>query len=123
MKSIMSVLSVLFAVSGFAQQTPISYPTDKRIKMVAFSDNNVVPIKGAFFNSTQIQFGLNELILNVDGGDTKGWQATYHDNLPNMLFIKPTMPDSDSNMTVVTNKHTYYFSLRTHLTHSRLLDR
>ncbi|HHU0036400.1 TPA: P-type conjugative transfer protein VirB9 [Legionella pneumophila] len=112
MKSIITICSLMLAINSYAQQTPISYPTDKRIKMVAFSDNNVVPIKGAFFNSTQIQFSGDEMILNVDGGDTKGWEATYHDNLPNMLFIKPTMPDSDSNMTVVTNKHTYYFSLK-----------
>ena len=112
MKLIAATCAMALTINAYSQQTPISYPSDKRIKMVAFSDNNVVPIKGAFFNSTQIQFSADEMILNVDGGDTKGWEATYHENLPNMLFIKPTMPDSDSNMTVVTNKHTYYFSLR-----------
>lgn len=114
MKSIIFCLFLIASIGCFAQQTPISYPTDKRIKMVAFSDNNVVPINGVFFNSTQIEFGAGEQILNVDGGDKNGWQATYHENLPNMLFIKPTMPDSDSNMTVVTTRHTYYFSLKSH---------
>lgn len=111
MKKLLALVMVLTGVSSFATQTPLSFPQDKRIKRVAFSENNVIPIYGHPFTSTQILFGPDESVLDVEGGDSEGWMATYHKNVPNMLFIKPSVLDSRSNMTVVTNKHTYYFSV------------
>jgi type IV secretion system protein VirB9 len=35
--------------------------------------------------------------------------ATYKKNLPNLLFLKPTIAGSDSNLTVITTRHTHYF--------------
>jgi type IV secretion system protein VirB9 len=35
--------------------------------------------------------------------------VTYEKNLPNMLFVKPTRLGSNSNLTVVTTRHSYYF--------------
>lgn len=112
MKKTAILLMALFSVSGFAMQKPISYPEDSRIKMVAFSENNVVPINGEVFTSTQLLFGSDEFVLDVEGGDKDGWLVTHQKNIPNMLFIKPTAFNSHSNMTVVTNKHTYYFSIQ-----------
>ena len=99
-----------------AQQMPVPYPTDSRIKMVAYQENNVVPLYGKTFTSTQIIFSKDESILDVEGGDTVGWMVTYHKNLSNMIFVKPTMLNSDSNMTVVTNKHNYYFHVMSNKT-------
>lgn len=101
-----------FSLQSFAEQRPINYPNDQRIKMVAYSENNVVPIEGTVFTSTQVQFAPNEMVLDVEGGDKEGWTVTYQKNIPNMLFIKPSLLDSRSNMTVVTNRHTYYFSVK-----------
>lgn len=112
MKQLTLGLCLISCISAFAAQNPVAYPTDKRIKMVAYSENNVVPVQGTVFTSTQIQFGANEYVLDVDGGDKEGWIATHHKNIPNMLFIKPTVQDSQSNMTVVTNKHVYYFAVQ-----------
>lgn len=112
MKSTILCFLLLACLNVFAAQTPIAYPTDKRIKMVAYSENNVVPIQGAVFTTTQIQFGSNEYVLDVEGGDKEGWVVSYQKNLPNMLFIKPSVLDSQSNMTVVTNRHTYYFAIQ-----------
>lgn len=111
MRKMCLILCLLSSLSVNATQTPIAYPQDSRIKRVAYSDNNVVPIQGEVFTTTQLVFGKNEHVLDVEGGDREGWVVTYHKVLPNMLFLKPTMIDTQSNMTVVTNKHTYYFNV------------
>jgi type IV secretion system protein VirB9 len=95
--------------TAHANQVPISYPSDERIKMVSYQENNVVPIYGKTFTSTQVVFARDEYVLDIEGGDTSGWMVTHHKSLPNMVFLKPTMLGSDSNMTIVTNKHNYYF--------------
>lgn len=111
MNKLFSLLILSLSLKSYATQQPIAFPEDSRIKMVAFSDNNVVPIKGSVFTSTQLLFGSDEQVLDVEGGDKKGWRVTHQKNVPNMLFIKPSVFDSQSNITVVTNKHIYYFSV------------
>ncbi len=113
MKQLTLGFCLLASINAYATQTPIAYPSDNRIKMVAYSENNVVPIDGAVFTTTQLQFGPDEYVLDVEGGDREGWVVTYQKNIPNMLFIKPSVHDSKSNMTVVTNRHTYYFVVQT----------
>lgn len=111
-----ALISQIAVNTASAQQTPIPFPTDSRIKMVAYQENNVVPLYGKTFTSTQVMFAHDEVVLDVEGGDTTGWMVTYHKNLSNMIFIKPTMLNSDSNMTVVTNKHNYYFHVMSNKT-------
>ncbi|MGC1183144.1 TrbG/VirB9 family P-type conjugative transfer protein [Legionella sp.] len=116
------VASVLFLCqlgsTGYAALTPQSYSSDARITRVAYQDNNVVRLKGRAFVSTQILFSPQEHIVNVDGGDRDAWMVTLHDNLPNIAFIKPTVLNSDSNITIVTTRHTYYF----HVTSNKAMD-
>ncbi|KTD65366.1 P-type conjugative transfer protein VirB9 [Legionella spiritensis] len=113
------VLPLLIPViTAQAAQTPQAFPKDDRVKKVIFEDNNVVTVAATTFTSTQIVFGQSEAILDVEGGDTSGWMVTHHANLPNMMFIKPTMLNSNTNMTVVTNRHTYYF----HVLSNKSLD-
>jgi len=109
---ITALMTSLFISNAFAKQRPVPFPSDGRIKMVAYQENNVVPVNGITFTSTQIIFAKDEYVIDVEGGDTAGWMVTNPKNLPNMIFIKPTILGSDSNMTVVTNKHNYYFHIK-----------
>ncbi len=99
-------LLVLCASTAFASETPVA--KDARIKMVTYQQNQIVPVHGVTFTTTQIIFGEHETVLDVENGDSAVWMATYHKNLPTMLFLKPTLLNSNSNMTVVTNRHNYY---------------
>lgn len=109
------LISAIFGCSIITQAVAVDLPqpqsTDRRINVVNYMPDNVVPIHGQTFVTTQIQFGKDEIIENVQNGDTAAWEASINQNLPYMMFIKPTAFDSNTNMTVVTNKHTYYFSL------------
>lgn len=107
-----AIVASQFLSPSYAKQSPVPYPSDGRIKMVAYQENNVIPVEGMTFTSTQIIFAKNEYVIDVEGGDTAGWMVTNPKNLPNMIFVKPTIMDSNSNMTVVTNKHNYYFHIK-----------
>jgi len=98
-------------ISTYALENPLHLTSDNRIEVVAYSPFNVVPIYGTTFTTTQIIFDKNEFIETVQNGDLGAWTASIDKDLPYMLFVKPTTFNSNTNMTVVTNKHTYYFHL------------
>lgn len=103
--------TVLCSQSVFAVENTRGLATDSRIKVVAFQRDNVVPVIASTFTTTQIVFGRGEIIENIQNGDLDAWTVSVQKGLPNMLFLKPTILGSDTNMTVVTNLHTYYFHL------------
>jgi type IV secretion system protein VirB9 len=117
-KTMIGVILLALSTSLIAQNNPTEFPTDARIKRVTFKENNVVPVNGMTFTTTQIKFGEQERILDIEGGDTTAWMVTYHPELPNMVFIKPTIFNSKTNMTIITNQHAYYF----HLQSNKALD-
>ena len=124
MKIYIQQLNLILLISfisnmSYAELTPIPSRHDPRIENVAYQENNVVQINGHTFTSTQLVFGKDERVLDVEGGDRDGWIVTYQKNIPNMLFLKPTTLGSDSNMTVVTNRHIYYF----HVISNKSIDR
>ena len=57
-----------------------------------------------------IRFGDDEAIENVAVGDSNAWQITPNKRA-NLLFVKPLLARASTNMTVVTDKHTYLFDL------------
>jgi type IV secretion system protein VirB9 len=111
MKKSLILLSVGVSSALFAAQSPIKLSSDSRLEVVTYSESNVVPIHGTTLTSTQIAFSPEEYIKNVQNGDLGAWTASIDKNLPYMMFVKPTAYHSNTNMTVVTNKHTYFFEL------------
>lgn len=116
MKKIICLTSLILASSVYAQNKPVSFSTDSRIKHVTYQENNVIPVHGFPFISTEFQFGQSEKVIDIEGGDSVAWMVTYHPILPNIVFIKPTLFDSNSNLTIITNLHAYYFHLTSHQT-------
>jgi len=90
---------------------PRALPQDNRIKIVPYEPSNVVAILGSTFNTTQIIFEPGEMIENIQSGDAGAWQVDVQKQLPNIVFIKPTLAGSNTNLTIVTTKRTYYFQL------------
>lgn len=113
---LLSILMACITGSLWAAQNPIAYPTDARIKMVAYQKNNVVEVRANTFTSTQLIFDTSEYVTNIDGGDTAVWSVTNKKVTPNVISLKPTHLDSDSNLTVFTNKHIYYFHVTSNKT-------
>jgi type IV secretion system protein VirB9 len=100
-----------FGCLAYAEQVPQALSSDNRIQVVVFNENNVVPIHGTALTTTQIIFAPDEIIKAIQNGDLAAWSSSVDPAEPNMMFLKPTVNDSETNMTVVTNHHIYYFEL------------
>ncbi|MEO9462280.1 MAG: TrbG/VirB9 family P-type conjugative transfer protein [Marinomonas sp.] len=83
---------------------------DARLQTRFYNPNEVVTIRGRTKVQATIQFGDDERIENVAVGDSTAWQITPNKRA-SLLFVKPLSPTAKTNMTVVTNKHTYLFDL------------
>ncbi len=94
-----------------ANQNPKPLSTDSRLRVVAFNPNEVVTIVATQLISTEIQFGEDETIIWSNGGDTAAWTLDLDEDVPNIMFIKPTIDFTDTNLAVVTNKHAYHFRI------------
>lgn len=116
MKKLSIVVLMMAASISMAQNIPLAFASDNRVKHVLFKEHDVIPLKGKTFTTTDIQFGESERIISIEGGDTSAWMATYHPELPNRVFLKPTILNSKTNLTVITNLHTYYFALSSNKT-------
>lgn len=83
---------------------------DDRLVAHAYSEHEVVRIDGKAGVQATIAFGDGEAIENVAVGDSQAWQITPNKRA-DLLFVKPLEATARTNMTVVTNRHTYFFDL------------
>ena len=74
-------------------------------------DNPLSQLTRAGLQAT-VAFADNERIENVAIGDSNSWQVTPNKRA-NLLFVKPLAARARTNMTVVTDRHTYVFDLVT----------
>ncbi|GGD65577.1 type VI secretion protein [Erythrobacter arachoides] len=97
------------ATLGSALASPAA-AQDARLVERLYDPAAVVRINGQVNVQTTIQFGEGEAIENVAIGDSTTWQVTPN-RRANLLFVKPLAARASTNMTVVTNRHTYLFDL------------
>ncbi|OZA90628.1 MAG: type VI secretion protein [Erythrobacter sp. 34-65-8] len=83
---------------------------DPRLVERLYDPAQVIRIEGRTKVQATIAFGEDERIENVAIGDSGAWQVTPNKRA-NVLFVKPLSPTAATNMTVITNKHTYLFDL------------
>lgn len=91
-----------------AEITPNNHPYDSRVKVVDYNPLDVVKITTYYGVSTFVQFGDNEIIKEIAVGDEPAWNLVPRGN---RFYMKPKQKKADTNVTVVTDKRTYYFSL------------
>lgn len=83
---------------------------DERLVRRMYAENEVVRIDGRPGVQATISFGEGEAIENVAVGDSTAWQITPNKRA-DLLFVKPLESTGRTNMTVVTDRHTYFFDL------------
>lgn len=101
--------TALLASALLAVSAPVM-ADDLRLVERAYNENEVVRIDGRTGVQATIAFGKNEAIENVAVGDSQKWQITPNKRA-DLLFVKPLEANARTNMTVVTNRHTYFFDL------------
>ena len=85
--------------------------TDSRIKTYIYSPNDVYLLVLQYGFQLNVEFAKNERVQTISLGDNYAWKITPLDNL---LFIRPLERNIRTNMTIITNKNTYYFDLVSH---------
>ena len=93
---------------------------DARLQEREFDPQEVVRIEGKTNVQATIRFGEDEVIENVAIGDSQSWQVTPNKRA-DLLFVKPLSPKASTNMTVVTNRFTYFFDLVASPAHAKPL--
>jgi type IV secretion system protein VirB9 len=114
-KIVMILLLIGLLPTGYALIMPIDMKTDPRIKTVRFVQHQIVPLTISQKILTQIHFSSDEQIIQVVFGDLgyrKDWPYLVPKNVPNVLFLGTTLASGETNMTVITNEHTYYFDIQ-----------
>lgn len=83
---------------------------DNRLVTHRYNADQVVRIQGQIGVQASVAFAEDEHIENVAIGDSASWQITPNKRA-NLLFVKPLSPRARTNMTVVTDRRTYFFDL------------
>ncbi len=106
------ILSFITLASSIAQaeQYPRPLATDQRVRHVMYSPNEVYEIHATYGFQTTIEFSDQEVVQVASIGDSIAWQVMP---VGNRFFIKPVEENPHTNLTIVTNKRSYYFSLST----------
>ena len=102
--------AVLLAALLAAAPLAPAQAEDSRLVERFYDPSEVVRIEGRVNVQAMIRFGEDEHIENVAIGDSQQWQVTPNKRA-NLLFVKPLAERAATNMTVVTDKHTYLFDL------------
>lgn len=95
-----------------AARLPVPGLGDPHIQSVLYDPDEVVELQGALGWQIMLEFGPDERIENVSIGDALAWQVTPNKKARN-LFLKPLIKGAATNMTVVTDRRRYAFSLDT----------
>ena len=100
--------------SAHAENVPARAESDSRIKTVMYREYDVIPIHVPVLSTCHITLGEGETIVSIQAGDPLSWQVHQQPSYPNQFFIKPSQIGSNTNLTVITDKRSYYFYLNSH---------
>lgn len=117
-KILFLLATLLAGTSAHAERIPQVTATDARIRQVVYNAAEVYEVSGNYRLTTTIEFESGETVQYLTLGDTIAWQAHP---MANRVHLKPVEPHAVTNLTVITDRRTYYFRL-TASTSSNKLD-
>jgi len=101
------LLVFLLSASFSFAQTPIT--TDSRIRTLVYNPNEVYELKFYYNYQSFIEFSEDEEIEMISIGEAFAWRLTPAGK---RLFVRPLEIAAHTNMTIITNKRTYHFDIR-----------
>lgn len=99
---------IVAALPAFAETTPRAGSHDKRVRIATWMDGQIYRVVTNLTRVTSVEFGEGETIRSIIAGDTSGFQF---DGVPGgrAFAIKPVASGVATNITVYTNRRSYYF--------------
>ena len=101
----------LITLQAYALKTPKAFAYDQRIRYVDYNPHDVVQIETVIGIVTHLALQEGEQYITHAFGDAKAWSFTNQDH---HYFLKPREQDADTNLTIITDRRTYYLRLRYH---------
>ena len=108
--SFILVLAVLVPTLALAEAIPRGGPKDRRVRIATYQEGQVYRLSVSLTHVTTIEFGEGESIRSIIAGDTEGFEI---DGVPGgrAFAIKPLARGVHTNVTVYTNRRSYYFNV------------
>lgn len=112
MKICLITLLSLSLTAGLAraEAIPRGGANDHRVRIATYQEGQVYRLSVSLTHVTTIEFGEGESIRSVIAGDTEGFEI---DGVPGgrAFAIKPLARGVHTNVTVYTNRRSYYFNV------------
>ena len=108
----LGILVLIFTAStALAEATPRRGPNDARVRIATYQEGQVFRLNVSLTHVTTVEFGTGETIRSILAGDTEGFEL---DGVPGgqAFAIKPLARGVHTNVTVYTNRSSYYFNVQ-----------
>jgi len=105
------ILATLLPCLAFAEAIPRGGPNDSRVRLATYQEAEVYRLNVSLTHVTTVEFGEGESIRSIIAGDTEGFEI---DGVPGgqAFAIKPVARGVHTNVTVYTNRRSYYFNVQ-----------
>lgn len=109
----LSIAALIVSTAQLCSAEMVATPLrgDSRLVEFSYDQDNTYLVLAKPKAVTHIQFAADEVIQSVAAGDTANWEFTPTRNRKN-LFVKPRFDDQETSLTVITDKRSYQFVLR-----------
>lgn len=113
MKLLVVAIPYIFGIcsTAHAELVATPLPGDSRLVQFEYDADQTYLVLAKPKAVTHIEFAADERITTVAAGDSKNWELTPTSNKRN-LFVKPIYDQIETSMTVLTDKRSYQFVLR-----------
>lgn len=103
--------SVMMATPALSETTPPGSRLDSRVRIVKHVDGQVYVLRTGLTRATTVEFENGERIVSIVAGDTESFS---YESIPGdrVFAVKPTAKGVRSNVTVYTNRRSYYFTIQ-----------
>lgn len=101
---------LLLPTLAVAEAIPRSGPHDSRVRLATYQEAQVYRLSVSLTHVSTVEFGEGETIRSIIAGDTVGFEI---DGVPGgrAFAIKPLARGIRTNVTVYTNRRSYYFNV------------
>jgi type IV secretion system protein VirB9 len=109
--SVLALLSCAMPLGAALADAPADplLPVDSRIRILTYDESDVYTLITQYGYQTNLVFGPDEEVETISMGDRSLWQIIPAGN---RLFIRPMNEDLATNMTIITNRHSYQFDIK-----------
>jgi type IV secretion system protein VirB9 len=104
-----AVIFFCFTLLATAVNAQVPITTDSRIRTLVYNPNEVYELKFYYNYQSFIEFSEDEEIEMISIGEAFAWRLTPAGK---RLFVRPLEIAAHTNMTIITNKRTYHFDIR-----------